>query len=108
MEVSLANGITTATTGPNVGIQPYGGTEPIIVDVFGKAVGTSGAINIVFLVQESVDGTTYTTASTTTLAGTYTSKPFSMQVKIRKPYARVSVTTITGTGAALYAGLRMV
>lgn len=106
-EVSLANGITTTTTGPNIGVQPFGMTKPIIVDVYGQAVGTSGAINIIFDVQESVDGSSYTTASSLTLAGTFTSKPFAIQVKIRKPYMRINVTTITGTGAALYAGARL-
>ena len=105
LEVSVANAITTATNGPNVGVQPYGKTDPVVVTVAGAASGTSGAINIVFVVQESVDGTTYTTASTTTLAGTFTSKPFSIQTKIRKPYARINVTTITGTGASLSAAM---
>lgn len=105
MEVSLANAITTATSGPNVGIQPYGKTDPVIVEVAGSATGTSGAINIIFDIEESVDGTTYTAASSLTLAGTFTSKPFAVQTKIRKPYARITVTTITGTGASLSANL---
>ena len=105
MEVSLANAITTATNGPTVGIQPFGKTDPIIVEVVGAATGTAGAINIVFDVEESVDGTTFTTASTLTLAGTFTSKPFAIQTKIRKAYARINVTTITGTGASLSANL---
>ena len=107
MEVTLAYNITTATNGPSVGVQPYGGTEPIVVDVYGQGVGTSGAQNIVFDVEHSVDGTTWTTAATITVAGTHTSKPFTYQVKVAKPYVRANVTTITGTGAALYADMRV-
>jgi hypothetical protein len=107
MEVTLAYNITTATNGPSVGVQPYGGTEPIVVDVYGQGVGTSGAQNIVFDVEHSVDGTTWTTAATITVAGTHTSKPFTYQVKVAKPYVRANVTTITGTGAALYANMRV-
>jgi hypothetical protein len=107
MEVTLANNITTATNGPTVGIQPYGSGQPVVVDVFGYGAGTSGSQNIVFDVEHSVDGSTWATAATITVAGTHTSKPFTYQVKVSRAYARVNVTTITGTGAALYANLRM-
>lgn len=106
-EVTLASNITTATSGPTAGVQPYGSTQPIIIDIFGKAIGTSGAQNIIFTVQESVDNSTWTTAATMTLAGTFTSKPFAVQVKISKALVRVTVGTITGTGAALYAEARI-
>jgi len=105
MEVSIANAITTATNGPTVGVQPFGKTDPVIVSIVGAATGTSGAQNIIVDFEESVDGTTWTTASTLTLAGTFTSKPFAIQTKVRKPYVRANVTTITGTGASLSANL---
>ena len=114
MQVSLANGITTATPtyGPSVGVQVFGSTEPIVVDVFGKLTGTSGATSATLIVQESVDGTTYTTAATIALSSTSTaavpsSKPFAVQVKVRKPYVRAGVTAISGTTATVYANLRM-
>lgn len=102
MEVTLASNITTATTGPTIGVQPVGSFQPLVLDIYGQGVGTSGAQNIVFDVQHSVDGTTWATAATITVAGTYTSKPFAYQVKVERAYARVNVTTITGTGAALF------
>lgn len=107
MEATLANGITTTTNGPYVAVQPLGASEPIIVEVFGKGLGTSGAFSISFDIETSTDASSFSAASSHVIAGTATSKPFVFQQKVAAPFVRVNVTAISGTGAALSAGCRV-
>ena len=106
MECTLANAISTTTNGPTAGIQLYGATDPMVVEVYGIGVGTSGAIAITLQIQESADASSWTTVGTVALDGTFTSKPFAVQQLIRKPYVRVNVSAISGTGAAITAHMR--
>jgi hypothetical protein len=101
MEATLANAITSTTTGPYVAVQPIGGTDPVIVEVYGKSLGTSGAYSITVELQGSEDASTFTAISTHVLTGTAQSKPFAVQVKVPVPFLRAEVTAISGTGASL-------
>ena len=106
MEATLANAITTTTTGPYVAIQPIGATEPLVVEVFGKYLGTSGAFSITVELQGSADASSFTAISTHVLTGTAESKPFAVQIKVPKPYLCAEVTAISGTGASFSLGCR--
>lgn len=106
MECTLANAITTVTNGPTAGLQLFGATDPIVVEVYGIGVGTSGSISITLQIQESADASSWTTVGTVSLSGTFTSKPFDVQQVIRKAYVRANVSAISGTGAAVTAHMR--
>jgi hypothetical protein len=106
-EVTLANGITTTAAGTYVAVQPVTGTEPVMVDIFGKGLGTSGAFSITYVIESGSDGSTFgTTNATITIAGTAESKPIALQTKVSLPFVRARVTAISGTGAALSLGCR--
>lgn len=107
MYATLANGITTATNGTYVAVQPVGATQPVMVEIFGKALGTAGAFSITFDIETSGDGTTFTQVKEITIAGTAQSKPFALQHKVSAPFMRLNVTAISGTGAALSATVRV-
>ena len=112
MEASLTPtaGITSTAAGTYFAVQPIGKTDPLMVEVYGKVFGTSGAYSVTYVIESGSDGSTFgTTNATITLAGntaTLASKPFSTQTKISLPFVRVRVTAISGTGAALVAEIR--
>lgn len=100
-------GITTTTNGTYIALQPIGETQPVTLEIFGKALGTSGAFSITYVIQSGSDGSTFgTTNATITIAGTAQSKPISIQQVIKLPFVRINVTAISGTGAALVLGAR--
>lgn len=111
MQVSLANAITTTTNGPTVAVQPKNGAissvgkhNPVILRLDIAATGTSGAQSIIFDIEGSLTGLgSWTAIKTYTLDGTYTKKSQTFEQKVRDPYIRVNVTTISGTGASLSA-----
>jgi hypothetical protein len=108
-EVSLTPvaGITSTTNGTYVAVQPIGSTQPQIVEIFGKGLGTSGAFSITYVIESGSDGSTFgTTNATITIAGTAESKPIALQTKVSLPFVRARVTAISGTGAALVLGCR--
>lgn len=108
-EVSLTPvaGITTTTNGTYAAVQPIGSTQPVVVEIFGKGLGTSGAYSITYVIQSGSDGSTFgTTNATITIAGTAQSKPISIMQVIKLPFVRINVTAISGTGAALVLGAR--
>lgn len=110
MEASLttAAGLTTTTNGTYMPLQPVGGTEPIICEVFGKALGTSGAFSITWVLEAGTDGSTFgTTLATITTAGTAETKPIAIQQKCSLPFIRARVSSISGTGAALVLSIRV-
>jgi len=107
MEVSLANAITTTTNGPTVAVQMPTASEPITFDIQIDARGTSGAQSIIFDLEGSATGLgSWTTIKNYVVDGTYTQKVQSFQQVISKPYTRVNVTTISGTGASLSVRMR--
>jgi hypothetical protein len=103
---TLAAGITTATNGTYAAVQRISETEPVIVDVYGKALGTSGAFSATIQIQTSADASSWTTRSTLTVSGTAETKPFAVQQKVAAPFVRVNVSAISGTGAAVSAEVR--
>jgi hypothetical protein len=107
MEASLtpAAGITTATNGTYVAIQPIGGTEPIAVEIVGKAFRASGAFTATMVIQYSADGSSFSTHSSHDLAGTSESKPFAIVAKIPYPFVRLNISAISS--ATIVARLRM-
>lgn len=100
---TLANAITTTTNGTYAAIQPVGATDPIVVDIVGKASGTSGAFSATIQIQTSPDASSWTTQSTLVVAGTAESKPFAVQQVVRTPFVRINVSAISGTGASVSA-----
>ena len=109
MEASLTPtaGITSTAAGTYFAVQPIGKTDPLMVEIYGKAFGTSGAFSVTYVIESGSDGSTFgTTNATITIAGTAETKPFSTQTKISLPFVRVRVTAISGTGAALVAEIR--
>lgn len=97
MEASLtpAAGITTATNGTYVALQPIGGTDPVQVEVFGKALRASGAFTATIVIQYSDDGSSFSTHSSHDVAGTSESKPFSFVSTIAHPFVRLNVSSIS-------------
>lgn len=105
-EASLtpAAGITTATNGTYVAVQPIGGTEPVAIEVFGRAARASGAYTATMVIQVSADGSSFTTHSTHALSGTSESKPFAFQSVVRSPFVRLNISAISN--ATINAGIR--
>ena len=109
MEASLtpAAGITSTTNGTYAALQTIGSTQPVALEIFGKAFGTSGAFSITYVIQSGSDGSTFgTTNATITITGTAESKPILLTQVISLPFVRINVTAISGTGAALVLGTR--
>jgi hypothetical protein len=100
---TLADGITTTTNGTYAAVQKIGSTDPVIVEVYGKALGTSGAFSATIQIQTSPDASSWTTQSTLVIGGTAESKPFDVQQKVAVPFVRVNVSAISGTGASVSA-----
>ena len=107
MDATLADAITTTTNGPYAAVQIKGATEPVSVEIVGKALGTSGAFSVTFDIEESADASSFSAVKTVTVAGTAETKPIALQHVARKPWVRLNVTAISGTGASLSAALRV-
>lgn len=88
MNVTLASNITTTTNGPYAAIQPIGKTDPVVVEIVGKVVGTSATIQV----QESADASSFSTVSTLTYT---TAGLISVQHVARKPFIRLNVSAIS-------------
>ena len=88
MNATVASNITTTTNGSYVALQPVGKTDPVVVEITGKVVGTSATIQV----QESADASSFSTVSTLTYT---TAGLISVQHVARKPYLRLNVSAIS-------------
>lgn len=97
-------GITTATNGTYVAVQPLGETQPIPVEIYGRVSRASGAFTATVVIQTSTDGSSFSTHSSHAFSGTSESKPFAIQSVVKAPFVRLNVSAVSN--ATVNAGIR--
>jgi hypothetical protein len=107
LDISMANAITTVTTGPTVALQLPAAQAPVlplVCDCVAVLTGTSGALSVTYSIEKSDTGlgswTTAVAANTISAVSGVTTVTMPMQCKFEGSYFRVNVSAISGTGAA--------